>query len=149
MNFSEISNSHSCECLKNSLENVCDVFVRKVRRSSNLSESDFRTHKERGKLSPEENDCDNICGMNALSFEIWNEYSWEVLLEKYNTTAKFSPQSGKKNLCVVRFLRGSGLVKHTPFQINEKNDFHYDFYKSDSFNVNALNLIEMIQLISA
>ncbi len=85
--------------------------------------------------------------MHGVSVEIWNEKSSPLLLEKYHRTAAISPQF-RKNLCLIKFTNDNGVVKHTPNQY-EYNEYHYDFYKEDSFSVSKLNLIEMIPLIVA
>src|ERR1700761_9799139 len=103
MNFTKISDKTDCNCLSDATENYVDTFVRSVRRSNNLSESDFRNHIERNKVAIDETDCEENCGLHGVSVEIWNEGSTKILLKKYLTTAAISPQY-KKNLCVIKFL---------------------------------------------
>ncbi|WP_025144514.1 hypothetical protein [Pedobacter jeongneungensis] len=145
MQFTKISEGNTCNCLTDTIENNTDKFVRKVTKSPTLKDRDFRTHAERGKVAEDKNDCNEVCGKNALSFEIWNSQSSDLLMKKYLTTLALSPQS-KNNLCLVSFKPNSGLTKYTPDQI-EYNEFHYDFYKEDSFSIDSLELIEMIPLV--
>jgi len=147
MNFTNIAKHTSCDCLLSAVENTTDTFVRSVRKSNNLSESDFRNHIERHKTALNPDDCNELCGLHGVSFEIWNDDSAEPLMEKYLATAAISPMF-KKNLCVIKFMPNSGVVKHTPNQ-KEYNEFHYDFYKDDSFVINNLELVKMIPLIVA
>ena len=144
MNFTKISINTNCNCLREANENTDDTFVRKVRRSGNLNDSDFRTHFERGKIPGNLDDCEEICGLNGVSIEIWNGDSSKPLMDRYLITAAISPQV-KKNLCVIKFRENCGLVKHTPNQA-EYNEYHYDFFKDDDFLVEKLELIEMIPL---
>ncbi|HEY8783211.1 MAG TPA: hypothetical protein VIM16_16410 [Mucilaginibacter sp.] len=144
MNFTKISHNTSCNCFIDAVENTNNTFVRKVRRSENLKDSDFKTHIERDKTPQNLNDCEEVCGLNGVSIEIWNEISSKPLMDKYLLTAAISPQL-KKNLCVIRFKVDCGLVKHSPNQMNF-NEFHYDFFKDDNFVVEKLDLVEMIQL---
>lgn len=137
--------SEDCKCLSDSSEDNVSTFIRRVRKSPGLKDPDFRTHIERGKIPSENISCDELCGLNALSFEIWNEKSKTELLKKYNATAEFSPQSSK-NLCVIKFKKDSGLLKYTPHQKSGINAFHYDFYKCDEFSVDKLELIDMIRI---
>jgi len=144
MNFSKIEESTTCDCFTNTVENTSDSFVRKVRVSPSLKDPDFRSHIERNKKPSSIADCEEVCGLNGLSFEIWSESSSDLLMKKYQTTAAISPQS-KKNLCVVKFKLNSGVIKHTPHQ-EEYNEFHYDFYKDDNFSIANLELVDMIQI---
>lgn len=144
MQFTKIKDNHTCDCFTGSDENNTDKFVRKVSKSPSLKERDFKSHIERGKIAENASNCEEICGLHGLSFEIWNSESSELLMKKYLTTVAISPQS-KKNLSVINFKPNSGLIKHTPNQI-EYNEFHYDFYKEDSFTIENLELIEMISL---
>ncbi|UOE49655.1 hypothetical protein MTO98_01045 [Mucilaginibacter sp. SMC90] len=146
MNFTKISNNTECDCFTKSNENTTDMFVRKVRRSENLNNADFRNHIERGKIPEDKNNCGEVCGYHGVSIELWNEYSSAQLKERYLQTLSFSPKS-KNNLCVIKFQPGCGLVKHTPDQKNGYNEFHYDFYKNDDFSVERLSLVEMVPLI--
>lgn len=145
MNFYKISEQTACNCFIDAVENTTDTFVRRVRRSNNLSDSDFKNHIERNKIPVNKDHCDEVCGLYGVSVELWSQESYKPLMDKYLTTAALSPQF-KKNLSVIRFMPNDGLIKHTPNQ-EEYNEFHYDFYKEDTFSVNNLNLIEMIPLV--
>jgi hypothetical protein len=144
MNFIKISNHTNCNCFENAVENTDDSFIRRVRRSGNLNDSDFKNHIERNKIPEDLTDCEHVCGFHGVSIEIWNEVSSKPLMDKYLVTASFSPQI-KKNLCVIRFKPNCGLVKYTPDQ-EEYNEYHYDFFKDDGFLVEKLDLVEMIEL---
>ncbi|WP_423148625.1 hypothetical protein [Rubrolithibacter danxiaensis] len=147
MNFKNISDKTVCDCFQDAVQDNINTFVRRVRKSDSLNDSDFRNHIERGKTPQNEDDCEEVCGLYGLSFELWNDESSKLLMEKYLTTATFKPRD-KRNLCVVRFLAESGYVKYTPNQ-TEYNEYHYDFYKEDSFNITKLELVEMIPLVVA
>ncbi|MDT3401500.1 hypothetical protein [Mucilaginibacter terrae] len=144
MNFNKIANNTNCNCFLDAQENLNDTFVRKVRKSDNLNDADFRNHIERNKTATNENDCQEVCGLYGVSVEIWNDSSRQRLLDRYLTTLSISPKT-KNNLCVIQFRNNNGLVKYTPDQV-EYNEFHYDFFKEDSFTVSELNLVEMIPL---
>lgn len=145
MVFIKIRALSPCDCLSGSEENLSDTFVRKVRKSETLKDADFRSHIERNKIPENPDDCDAVCGMHGLSFEIWNDISKEILLRKYKITSAISPKH-KSNLCIVKFKPGSGVIKPTPEQL-VYNEFHYDFYKNDSFSSEDLELIDMVKLI--
>ena len=120
------------------------MFARKVRNSPELKEPDFKNNFERNRLPSDETNCDEVCGMHGVSFEIWNDKSKDVLLERYKYTATIA-RKYKNNLCVLKFREGSGMVKYTPEQA-EYNEYHYDFYKSDDFSFAHCELVEMIKL---
>lgn len=145
MNFTKISDNTSCNCFVDASENIADTFVRKVSRSGNIKDSDFKNHIERNKTPADSNNCEEVCGYHGVSIELWNEQSTPPLMNKYRQTAIISPQL-KKNLCVIKFKSECGLIKYTPNQLEEYNEFHYDFYKDDDFLVEKLELVEMIPL---
>ena len=145
MGFKKIIDTTPCDCLLDTNSNTTDLFVRKVRKSSDLKDPDFRNHIEKGK-TPGNATCEQICGYYGVSIEIWNDSSRNILLEKYKYTAAISPKA-KNDLCVVRFKESNGVVKYTPNQ-QIYNEYHYDFYKDDSFCVADLELIKMIVLNS-
>lgn len=146
MKFTKITECTPCDCITGASENTIDLFVRKVRKSPDLKDADFRSHFEKEKVPVSESDCEEVCGMYGISIEIWNKLSAVLLMEKYIYTASISPKS-KNNLSIIQFKTNNGLIKHTP---NQKiyNEHHYDFYKEDEFTVKDLQLIEMISLTS-
>jgi hypothetical protein len=145
MDLTELTVRTPCDCLTGANENTIDRFVRKVRKSQNLNIADFRNHFERNKVMQDPNDCSEYCGMLGVSIELWNESSQPALLEKYRRTTVFSPKA-KNNLCVVQFKAGSSHTKHTPDQVHEFNEYHYDLYKGNSFSIESLEVHEMITL---
>lgn len=145
MAFKKITDTTSCNCLLGATFNTEDLFIRKVRKSPGLKDPDFRNHIEKGK-NIEDAPCEKICGYYGVSIEMWNDSSANNLLEKYKYTASISPKSNN-NLCIIRFKENNGIVKYTPDQ-EIYNEYHYDFYKDDSFSVADLELIEMISLNS-
>ena len=144
MPFNKITENTICDCFHGAVEDVTNLFVRSVRKAPDLKDADFRTHFEREKKPNNDNDCDEVCGFHGVSIEIWNDTSSPVLLKKYNYSASISPKF-KKNLSIIKFKTNNGLVKHTPNQIFY-NEYHYDFYKEDSFAVSDLELVDMIPL---
>lgn len=144
MPFNKITDNTKCECFLDATQDTTNLFVRKVRKAPDLKDADFRNHFERNKTPENENNCDEVCGLHGVSIEIWNETSSPFLLKKYLYSATIAPQL-KKNLSIIKFKANNGLVKYTPNQI-DYNEYHYDFYKEDSFTVSDLDLIEMIPL---
>ncbi|MCX3264804.1 hypothetical protein [Pedobacter agri] len=144
MPYDKISKNTHCDCLTDAHEDLTNFFARSVKRAPSLKNSDFKNHIERNKIPSDESKCEEVCGYNGVSIELWNDSSSSLLLEKYKYSAAISPQF-KKNLCIIKFKANKGLVKHTPNQI-VYNEYHYDFYKEDSFTVEDVELIDMIPL---
>lgn len=144
MQFTKITDNTKCTCLSDCSNDVTNLFARKVRKAPDMKDADFRNHFEKNR-SPETNNCDEICGFYGVSIEIWNDASSKTLIEKYQITSSISPKH-KNNLSIFKLKVDAGLVKHTPDQL-EYNEFHFDFYKEDSFTIDKLELIEMIPLI--
>lgn len=144
MSFTKITDNPKCSCLSESEPDLTNTFARKVRKAPDIKEGDFRNHYERDRV-PDPNVCEQVCGFHGVSVEIWNESSSDILLEKYQKTANYSPKH-KNNLSIFRFKDDAGVVKYTPDQ-EVYNEHHYDFYKQDSFTVDRLELVKMIPLI--
>jgi hypothetical protein len=143
MGFDKILAITTCDCLNGTSQNLTDTFIRRVRKSQELKNPDFRNHFERGKVPSDDSNCEEVCGMNGLSFDIWTKTSSKAILEKHKTSAGFAPKLN--HYCIVRFTTSSGLIKHTPNQENGYNEYHYDFYKDDTFTVSTLKLIDTIE----
>lgn len=61
-------------------------------------------------------------------------------------TYKLSPCI-KKHQVIVRFSADSGKVKHTPVKTATiDNPYHYDFYKSLSFDLAKMTIVDIISL---
>lgn len=144
MPFTKISDNIECSCLTDSYSDLSNTFARKVRKAPDIKEGDFKNHYERDRF-PDSNNCKDICGFHGVSVEIWSDASSKILLEKYLTTANYSPKH-KNNLSIFKFKEDAGVIKYTPDQ-EVFNEFHYDFYKEDLFAVDRLELVKMIPLI--
>ena len=144
MQFTKISNNAECTCLSDSYIDLTNTFARRVRKAPDMKDGDFKNNFEKDR-APETDDCEEICGFHGVSIDIWNDKSSTKLLEKYQTTANISPKY-KNNLSIFKLKKEAGVIKYTPNQ-KPYNEFHYDFYKEDSFTIDRLELIEMIPLI--
>lgn len=149
MEFKLINNGHNCKCLSQSVENYEDTFARKVDATQDFKLRDFKTHHERGVLL-EDNSCQGICGFRGISIEIWNDESKGYISNKFSLTFGISPQykKPKSQIGVFKLKEGAGKVKHTPNQKHGVEIFHYDLYKSDTFAIDMLELVEMIPLFN-
>lgn len=148
MNFTNLSQGHTCQCHKGASENCADTFARKVGEAKGLKARDFRTHSERG-IIPESNECDELCGYKGLSINIWTEQSKSYVYDKFSLTLGISPKlkTPRTQIGVFKILEEAGKVKHTPEQKEGIDVYHYDFYKSDEFDIDKLVLVEMISFV--
>lgn len=131
MKFYNLKSESECECLKEAAQNVGDSFARKTGKNR-FREYDFRTGYEKAK-QPVTSSCEDICGNKSVSIHMYNQESAALVLERYKRSRAINPTTGR--YCVVfKFLRNAGMVRHAPLF---DDDFHYDFYKSDLFDLNT------------
>jgi hypothetical protein len=147
MTFETITQGTSCKCLKNCIENIVDTFARRTGDSKEIKLRDFRTPFERGKEVSDLNDCDEVCGNHGLSVDLWNDNSKGAILDRYMTTLAIGPKL-KNHLSIIKLKAEAGLVKNTPVIGQIGGEYHHDMYKSDSFEINFVELIENIPLIN-
>lgn len=154
MTFNSLSVGINCNCLLNSVlkdsSNTEDIFCKKLRQK-NPGPRDFESHWEMGWRAIDDrpidmqHDCSGILSLKAISVNIFNDQTRSQVLEKYHTTFKISPQyNSSARFCSFKFKPNAGKVRHTPI----KNDqSHYDFYKSDGFTMERLEIILIGQIL--
>ncbi len=122
------------------------MFVRKVGKAkTELKDRDFKTHYERGIIASSPDDCSDVCGKRGLSIDIWKEDTKDTVLQRFMTTFAISPKL-KNHLSIIKFKNNAGVIKHTPILKPIPNKHHYDFYKSDNFTLDLVELVELIPL---
>jgi hypothetical protein len=147
MTFETITQGTNCKCLKNCIENIVDVFARRTGDSKEIKIRDFKTHFERGKEVSSLNDCDEVCGNRGLSIYLWNDNSKSAILDKHMTTVAIGPKL-KNHLSLVKLKAQAGMIKNTPVKDEIDGEYHHDLYKSDSFTLDFVELVENIPLIN-
>ena len=145
MTFNNILAQTHCNCLEDSFENYSDTFARRSDKSPSPKARDFKSYYEGGKIVEDLNNCQEVCGHRGVSLEIWNADTRDKILEKFLESAQISPQF-RKVLNIIRLKSNAGIVKYTPEQGLEYNEFHYDFYKSDDFQIDMIELVEQIRV---
>ncbi len=146
MTFNQLHENTDCDCLLETRENTENLFARKVGKAkTELKSRDFKTHYERGITVTSPDDCLEVCGKRGLSIDIWNEATKVAVLQRFMTTFAISPKL-KNHLSIIKFKEGAGFVKHTPVIEPIPNENHYDFYKSDEFDLDLVELVELIPL---
>lgn len=141
MNFNTLNSDNKCSCNNDAIIDNISKFALKMNKEI-MRENDFKTYWEKGKR-PKLMDCSEICSYKGLSLSIVNlPIDLENTINLYKQLFPFSP--GYKTHCVVISLKeNSGMVKSTPI---DKNPLHYDFYKSDNFNIEKVITHQIISL---
>jgi hypothetical protein len=140
MTFENLNKDSACNCLDGAAEDLTSTFGLKTN-TNVLKESSFKSKWEKGDI-PEGNDCKVICSKKGLSLSYWDEESKDKVTAIFKQLFPITPQY-KPFLSVIKLKNGAGKVKHTP---SNKNPFHYDLYKSDSFDLNSVTHINSISL---
>lgn len=142
--FTGITGDTQCDCLAGAVQNTEALFVKSID-SRRVKERDFRSKWEKGHRQidgrpVDESDCRLVCMMKGVSVNmITTSESEENAIQKYKKTLKYSPKR-PGYLLKFRFCDNAGAVKYTP---NGNDKTHHTFYKSDSF---ALDLIDVIDI---
>lgn len=143
MEFKNILSGHNCNCLDKAIEDHTSHFAIKSMKE-NLRVQDFQSYWEKGKR-PDDKDksnCEKICSLKGVSISIFNDATKDEVVTIYKELFPLAPKY-KPYLKVVRFYDSSGVVKHTP---KEVNIHHYDFYKSDTFDFLNVDVIQVNEL---
>jgi len=140
MKFENITKDNNCDCLKKTFEDSKNIFTRKLR-TNVVKKIDFESHWEKG-LKPKKDTCKEICLLKGLSINMLNEESESNILKKYNQTFNINPRR-KKYFCKFKFYKNSGKMKNTS---KSGDKYHYTFYKSDDFNIDQVEIIEIKEI---
>ncbi len=144
MNFSKLLENTDCNCTKNAKEDNESMFSFRIDVSKKLKPSYFKTYHERGK-QPLNESCENICSYRGLSMSIWTEESQNAIMEHHRQTIMFSPML-KKSVSILKIKKDGGMFAYTPEQ-PIYNEFHYDFFKADDFDITLhVDLIKILPL---
>jgi hypothetical protein len=138
MTFQNLQKDTDCNCIDGAVIDTTNEYVRKLRKTA-LEEIDFKTHWERG-IKGDSEECDSICNYKGISINQFRDEFVKQILTKYQTTFKINPKKG--GYCLKFKLKpDAGKVKFAP---EDDDKSHYNFFKSDSFDLNNLDIIETI-----
>jgi hypothetical protein len=140
MEFKNLNECAVCNCIQDAKEDYQSNFALKTMKTE-LRIQDFNSYWDKGKR-PISNQCEEICSLKGVSVSIFNDETKEAVLEIFKSLFPLAPKY-KPFLSVVKLYDKSGLVKHTP---NELNQYHFDFYKSDNFDFAKVELINVNEL---
>jgi hypothetical protein len=139
MTFEKINNNPDCDCITQSMIDTENQFVRKLR-GTTLVEKDFHSHWER-EIGRDEIECEKVCSYKGISINMFTSEHEEMIFNKYKTTFSINPKKGAYCL-KFKFKDGAGKVK---FASEDDDNTHYNLYKSDSFTLDHLDIIETVK----
>lgn len=140
MTFDKINNASPCDCFQDTFEDYETKYAMKINKS-HLRDGDFTTYWEKGRT--EYTNCQEACSLKSKSISIVKtEKDIESTLNIYKSLFPISPKY-KPYCAIITFKEKSGKVKLTPININP---LHCDFYKSDTFTKELVELVDTIAL---
>lgn len=130
MKFDKIKNDTNCKCIDNKLviQNISDIFCRKVSEKVNIS--DFISCWEKNQRPKDIQNCSEVCKYKGLSFQKFTNE--DKLIEYYRKIFKVSPMKKTKYYCKVKFKEDAGKIWCNS---NKKVNPHHTFFKSDDFDI--------------
>jgi hypothetical protein len=139
MTFEKIGlQDDECECLSETIQDSSNQYTRKIFKPS-PKEKDFLTKWEKGYRT---DDCKTLCeNIKSLSINQWNNETKNDVLKKY--VKMFTLRKGEDSAFVFIFNAMSGKIKPSP---RDNDNSHYDYFKSDQFDISLLTHIETIIL---
>ncbi len=139
MTFKNINGDIDCDCTKGTIDDLENLYIRKLRKDT-LQEADFLSHWERG-IKPEIENCESSCSYKGISVNQYHKSFEEQIINKFKTTFKINPKKGAYYL-KFKIPKDAGVYKFAP-EIDDES--HYNFLKSDNFDVTCLESIETIK----
>lgn len=139
MKFEELHKDIKCDCVSDCETDILNSYIRKLRKDV-PSDMDFKSHWERG-IKPEETDCEIVCSYKGISVNKIDEQNEEQIINKYKTTFNINPKKGAYYL-KFKIIEKSGVYKFTP---EDDDPSHYNFLKSDAFDIADLNFVETVK----
>lgn len=140
MTFEKTLKDIDCNCLDDCYEDYKNNYARYLGKNiTNITEESFKSYFEHNK-KPKNDSCPERCSNRAVSFSLINEVNFDAIMNNFEKYFGYSPQF-KKYVVIIKFLENAGLLKQYGTNID-----HYDFYKSDEFEIDHLEIIEQIDL---
>lgn len=140
MDFNNLHNDTSCQCLENTFEDFASTYVRKISKPI-LRPNDFESKWER---SPERTaECKVVCGLKGISVSKFAVADHEnEIIQSCIALFPIAPKY-KPHLCFFKTKQSAGLFKNTP---SSRLAYHHDFYKADDFSIDRIETIKIVPL---
>jgi hypothetical protein len=140
MTFKKIINATPCDCFQDTFEDNETKFALKINKII-LRDADFKTYWEKGRI--DYGNCNEACSLKSQSISILKtDKDIEKTLRIYKSLFPISPKY-KPYCAILTFKEKSGKVKLTP---SKNNPLHCDFYKSDIFTKELVEVVDTIPL---
>lgn len=141
MTFDNLLNDTNCDCISNAVNDTDSAFGL-VTKNDTLRETYFRTKWEKGQRPDNLTDCKKVCSKKGLSISLFDNDTMDKVISVFSQL--FASAPGYKGfISVIKLDIESGVVKSTPSKINPH---HFDFYKSDQFDLDKVKCIQSISL---
>lgn len=144
MTFDSLHAGTDCDCLGEAFENTEKIFARKISKP-NLRIADFSSHWERNK-GHSEHLCTEICKYKGISVNYWDVLTQQQVIDKYAKSLRFIDLDNKiikDSILIFRFKSKMGSLKYSPSKLDPS---HYTFFKSDTFDIQDIEVINTIEL---
>jgi len=143
-----LTESSVCDCMSGSQEDTERTFVRRITENKSLRIRHFKTELEKPDKVLVVNNCIDFCKYRELSINNISDYDEEEVVASYLPDIQkqliFAPKK-EFYYCKFRFKSGAGKTKHTP---QHGHISHYDFYKSDEFSIEHIDILSLPILIA-
>jgi hypothetical protein len=151
MTFQGLTDGVDAECIYSVIskytENIEDAFCKRV--DKNLSAREFRSFWKMGKkppiIEPTEDNCEDILSIKGVSISKFNDQTRDYIIQLYRSVCSHAPQLKHKYYCSFKFKSGAGKVRCSP---TNDDPWHHDFYKSDAFSINFVEIIEREKVLN-
>jgi hypothetical protein len=138
--------SEGCDCVENGVEDLENNFVRLAyipSKESDLQkpkylEKSFRSKWERN-TDNQLVECSKYCGKNGISIHLWNASTKKEVIKKLEKDFGLTRDS-PNCILIVKFYKDAGVVKQSGFKT------HYNFFKSDTFDVAKIQIVESLDV---
>ena len=144
MTFESLHADTDCDCLGEAFEDIEKLFARKISKP-NLRVADFHSHWERNK-KPLEDSCVEICKYKGISINHWDASTQQQVIDKYVKSLRLIDLDNKiikDSILIFRFKSKMRSLKYSPSKLDSS---HYTFYKSDTFDIQEIEVIDTIEL---
>lgn len=152
MTFNKIHEGTPCSCVNSeAVEDTTTIFARRGRHEEPVLD-DFRTyHQEKRKPKPHERDsCKAVCDYREVSIDIVTSENEATLKADLAHALELKPTISHV-FCKFRLRERAGKVCPSPVKDNPPypgNPYHYSLYKSDSFDMSKIEIIEAVSMRS-